>query len=44
MSPGLFMKVKVLRHLPATVWLLGLVASRCNDTTSELVYPLVPRS
>jgi len=30
-----------LRVLPRTVWLLGLV-SLLNDTTSELVYPLVP--
>jgi MFS family permease len=30
-----------LRTLPSTVWLLGLV-SLCNDTASELVYPLVP--
>lgn len=30
-----------LRALPRTVWLLGLV-SLFNDTTSELVYPLVP--
>jgi MFS family permease len=30
-----------LRHLPPTVWLLGLV-SLFNDSASELVYPLVP--
>lgn len=30
-----------LFNLPSTVWLLGLV-SLFNDTTSELVYPLVP--
>jgi MFS family permease len=30
-----------LRALPRTVWLLGLV-SLFNDSTSELVYPLVP--
>ncbi|WP_300454496.1 MFS transporter [Accumulibacter sp.] len=30
-----------LRELPRTVWLLGLV-SFFNDSTSELIYPLVP--
>lgn len=30
-----------LRSLPATVWLLGLV-SLCNDSASEMLYPLVP--
>lgn len=30
-----------LRHLPAAVWLLGLI-SLCNDSASELLYPLVP--
>jgi MFS family permease len=30
-----------LFSLPRTVWLLGLI-SLCNDSTSELVYPLVP--
>lgn len=30
-----------LRGLPATVWLLGLV-SLCNDSASEMLYPLVP--
>lgn len=30
-----------LSRLPATVWLLGLV-SLCNDSASELIYPLVP--
>lgn len=30
-----------LRRLPRTVWLLGLV-SFFNDSTSELIYPLVP--
>ena len=30
-----------LRELPRTVWLLGLV-SFFNDTSSELIYPLVP--
>ncbi len=30
-----------LRRLPATVWLLGLV-SLCNDSASEMLYPLVP--
>lgn len=33
--------IKDLLALPRTVWLLGLV-SLFNDTTSELVYPLVP--
>lgn len=33
--------LKTLFQLPRTVWLLGLV-SLFNDTTSELVYPLVP--
>ncbi|MHB9118532.1 MAG: MFS transporter [Burkholderiales bacterium] len=33
--------LKALFALPSTVWLLGLV-SLFNDTTSELVYPLVP--
>jgi len=33
--------LKALFDLPRTVWLLGLV-SLFNDTTSELVYPLVP--
>ena len=32
---------KAILQLPRTVWLLGLV-SLFNDTTSELVYPLVP--
>jgi MFS family permease len=30
-----------LLRLPAAVWLLGLV-SLCNDSASELLYPLVP--
>ena len=30
-----------IASLPRTVWLLGLV-SLVNDSTSELVYPLVP--
>ena len=30
-----------LRELPRAVWLLGLV-SLCNDSTSELIYPLLP--
>ncbi len=30
-----------LFSLPRTVWLLGLI-SLCNDSTSELIYPLVP--
>lgn len=33
--------LKALFELPRAVWLLGLV-SLCNDTASELVYPLVP--
>jgi MFS family permease len=33
--------IRVLGSLPRTVWLLGLV-SLFNDTTSELIYPLVP--
>ncbi len=33
--------LKILFSLPRTVWLLGLV-SLFNDSTSELVYPLVP--
>ncbi len=33
--------IKSLLTLPRTVWLLGLV-SLFNDSTSELVYPLVP--
>jgi MFS family permease len=33
--------LKSLFALPATVWLLGLV-SLCNDSASELIYPLVP--
>ncbi|MBZ0093696.1 MAG: MFS transporter [Sulfuricellaceae bacterium] len=33
--------LKALFALPSTVWLLGLV-SLFNDSTSELVYPLVP--
>ncbi len=33
--------LKTLFSLPRTVWLLGLV-SLFNDSTSELVYPLVP--
>ncbi len=32
---------KSILALPATVWLLGLV-SLCNDSASELIYPLVP--
>ncbi len=30
-----------LRMLPRTVWLLGWI-SLCNDSTSELIYPLLP--
>jgi MFS family permease len=30
-----------IRALPATVWLLAAI-SLCNDTASELVYPLLP--
>ena len=30
-----------IRHLPRTVWLLGLI-SLLNDAASELVYPLLP--
>lgn len=30
-----------LKHLPATVWLIGLI-SLLNDTASEMIYPLVP--
>ena len=33
--------LKAVLALPRTVWLLGLV-SLFNDSTSELVYPLVP--
>lgn len=33
--------LEALRHLPRTVWLIGLI-SLINDTASELVYPLVP--
>jgi len=33
--------IKAILDLPRTVWLLGLV-SLFNDTTSELIYPLVP--
>src|SRR3569833_3691401 len=33
--------LRTLFSLPRTVWLLGLV-SLFNDSTSELVYPLVP--
>ncbi len=33
--------IKTLFSLPRTVWLLGLV-SLFNDSTSELIYPLVP--
>lgn len=32
---------KAIFALPRTVWLLGLV-SLFNDSTSELIYPLVP--
>jgi MFS family permease len=32
---------RAIRTLPSTVWLLGLV-SLCNDTASDLVYPLIP--
>ncbi|HET9023830.1 MAG TPA: MFS transporter [Burkholderiaceae bacterium] len=32
---------EVLRALPATVWVLGLI-SLLNDAASELVYPLLP--
>jgi len=31
----------MLRSLPRTVWLLGLI-SLLNDAASELVYPLLP--
>jgi hypothetical protein len=31
---------KAILQLPRTVWLLGLV-SLFNDSTSELIYPLV---
>lgn len=30
-----------LKHLPATVWLIGLI-SLLNDTASDMIYPLVP--
>lgn len=30
-----------LKHLPAAVWLIGLI-SLLNDTASEMIYPLVP--
>lgn len=30
-----------LRHLPRSVWLIGLI-SLLNDTASEMVYPLLP--
>lgn len=30
-----------LKHLPAAVWLIGLI-SLLNDTASEMLYPLVP--
>ena len=32
---------KSIIGLPATVWLLGLV-SLCNDSASDLLYPLMP--
>lgn len=32
---------RVLRSLPRTVWLLGLI-SLFNDTASDMIYPLVP--
>jgi len=30
-----------LRHLPSTVWLIGLI-SLVNDSASEMLYPLIP--
>jgi MFS family permease len=35
------MNLSFLRALPATVWLVGLI-SLCNDSASEMLYPLVP--
>lgn len=33
--------IKTIRQLPRTVWLLGLI-SLINDSSSEMLYPLVP--
>ncbi len=35
------MQASILRSLPRTVWLLGLI-SLLNDAASELIYPLLP--
>jgi MFS family permease len=32
---------KALLHLPRNIWLIGLI-SLCNDSASEMVYPLIP--
>lgn len=35
------MNLAALRSLPSTVWLVGMI-SLCNDTASEMLYPLLP--
>jgi MFS family permease len=35
------MNFAALRSLPSTVWLIGLI-SLCNDSASEMLYPLLP--
>jgi MFS family permease len=35
------MNFAALRALPSTVWLIGLI-SLCNDSASEMLYPLLP--
>jgi MFS family permease len=35
------MNFAALRSLPGTVWLIGLI-SLCNDSASEMLYPLLP--
>lgn len=33
--------LKTIRSLPSTVWLIGLI-SLVNDSSSEMLYPLIP--
>ena len=33
--------LSTIRHLPRTVWLIGFI-SLVNDSSSEMLYPLIP--
>ncbi len=35
--------LQTIRNLPRTVWLIGLI-SLVNDSSSEMLYPLIPLS